>query len=316
MRVLTVCREAPLNLTIHNHSIAEFIFEQNKAVEHFGVHYDYYLIKKGGIRGYIEEIKNFHFFLKENNYSYDIIHAHGGHIGSLVNTQRRIPVITTYHGSDINNRVTRLISIAAIILSRINIFVSKKIYLKGHKFTREIVIPCGVDFSNFQPLDKTTCRKKLGLSNKKKIALFAGRRERKEKNFKLAEVAAGIACVENLIELKDYTREEVNLLLNACDVLLLTSVSEGSPQVIKEAMACNCPIVSTDVGDIKEIISNTEGCYITSFNPSDVAEKIKLALICNKRTNGRDSIKYLDNQIIADQIVGLYKKAIINRESK
>jgi len=65
LRILTVCREAPLNLTIHNHSIAEFIFEQNKAVENFGVHYDYYLIKKGGIRGYIEEIKNFHFFLKD-----------------------------------------------------------------------------------------------------------------------------------------------------------------------------------------------------------------------------------------------------------
>jgi len=310
MSVLTVCREAPLNLTIHKHSIAEFIFEQNRAVEKFGVHYDYYLIKKGGIKGYIEEIKNFHFFLKEKNYSYDIIHAHGGHIGSLVNTQRRIPVITTYHGSDINNALNRLISLIALLFSKTNIFVSFEIFQKVQKYASDIVIPCGVDFYIFKPIDKVKCRKELGFKENENIVLFAGRRERKEKNYKLAKEAGYIANVDNLVELKDFTREEVNLLLNASDILLLTSVSEGSPQVIKEAMACNCPIVATDVGDIKKIISDTEGCYLTSFNPLDVADKIKLALKFNKRTNGREVIKHFDNQIIAKKIFRLYQKVI------
>lgn len=310
MRVLTVCREAPLNLTIHKHSIAEFIFEQNKALEKFGVDYDYYLIKQGGYIGYLKEVNNFHFFLKEKKYNYDIIHAHGGHIGSLVNTQRKIPVVTTYHGSDINNQISRLTSLISLLFSNSNIFVSTKLFKKVKKYARGTVIPCGVDFNIFKPLDKVECRKNLGFNENEKIVLFAGRKERREKNYKLAKEAAYIANVDNLVELKDFTREEVNLLLNASELLLLTSISEGSPQVIKEAMSCNCPIVTTDVGDIRQIISETAGCYITSFNPSDVADKIKLALQFHKRTNGREVIKHLDNQIIAKKIVDIYQTVI------
>lgn len=314
IKVLTVCRATPQNLEIHKHSIAEFIFEQNNAVEKFGVHYDYYLINSGGLKGYIIECWKFRGFLKEKKYNYDLVHAHGGHIGSLVNTQRKIPVFTTYHGSDINNPINRLFSIIAILFSRKNIFVSSKLFDLVKLHARGIVIPCGVDFNIFKTLDRLETRKVLGFNEKDKIVLFAGRQERKEKNYQLAEKAACLAGVENLIELKDYTREEVNLLLNACDVLLLTSVSEGSPQVIKEAMACNCPVVSTDVGDIKQIISSTAGCYITSFDPSDIAENIKQAFKFNKRTNGRDAIKYLDIQVIAHQIVGLYKKEVLKRK--
>jgi teichuronic acid biosynthesis glycosyltransferase TuaC len=78
--------------------------------------------------------------------------------------------------------------------------------------------------------------------------------------------------------------------------------------VIKEAMACNCPIVSTDVGDVRALIGDTEGCYITTFDPADVAEKIRLALAFGKRTNGRENIGHLDNRIIAGKIVEVYKK--------
>lgn len=122
--------------------------------------------------------------------------------------------------------------------------------------------------------------------------MFAGAFDNWVKNSKLAiESVMNISDTE-LLELKGYNRNQVSLLMNACDVILITSFSEGSPQVIKEAMACNLPIVSTDVGDVKEVIGNTEGCYITSFDPKDVAEKIKMALDFGKRTNGRENIKH------------------------
>ena len=111
-------------------------------------------------------------------------------------------------------------------------------------------------------------------------------------------------------EIKNRSREEVNLLMNGAELLLLTSFSEGSPNVIKEAMACNCPIVATDVGDIADVIKNTPGCYLTSFDPADVAEKIKQALAFGKRTNGRKKIRHLDNKIIAEKIVEVYKKVL------
>src|SRR5512139_2498801 len=123
MRVLTACREIQLNSSIHNYSVAEFIYEQNSALTKLGIDFDYFLIKKGGYKGYIESMNNFHIYLKEKHYNYALIHAHGGHIGSLVNTQRKIPVVTTYHGSDINNPMNRVLSLAALLFSKKNIFV-------------------------------------------------------------------------------------------------------------------------------------------------------------------------------------------------
>ena len=92
--------------------------------------------------------------------------------------------------------------------------------------------------------------------------------------------------------------------------MLLTSLWEGSPNVIKEAMACNCPIVSTDVGDVKKIIKNTQGCFITSFDPRDVSIGITKALRFGKKTNGREHIKHLDDKIIAKKIINLYQTVL------
>ena len=130
------------------------------------------------------------------------------------------------------------------------------------------------------------------------------------KNFDLATRAVALLDNVELLEIKNINREKVNLLMNACDLMLLTSFFEGSPQVVKEAMACNCPIVTTDVGDVREVIGNTEGCYITTYEPEDVAAKIILALEFGKRTNGRERMGAYENSVIADRIIGIYKEVL------
>ena len=75
-------------------------------------------------------------------------------------------------------------------------------------------------------------------------------------------------------------------------------------------MACNCPIISTDVGDVKDIIKNTEGCFIAKNDPIDISLKIQEALKFNKNTLGRMNIKHLDNEIIADSIIDIYNSVI------
>lgn len=123
-----------------------------------------------------------------------------------------------------------------------------------------------------------------------------------------------ILCVRSVVvklvslELKGYTREQVCWLMNAVDVALMTSFSEGSPQFIKEAMACGCPIVSVDVGDVSEVIGGIEGCYIVERNGDEIALFLNKALNIGVRTNGRDRIieRGFDNKQVVANLMKIY----------
>ena len=116
-----------------------------------------------------------------------------------------------------------------------------------------------------------------------------------------------------LIELKGYTRDQVTALMYNCHALLMTSKTEGSPQVVKEAMACGCPIVSVDVGDVAERTSGVEGCYVVpTREPKDIAEALQKALAFNGRTNGRERIieMGLSNEQVAKQLEAIYRMLV------
>ena len=116
-----------------------------------------------------------------------------------------------------------------------------------------------------------------------------------------------------MIELRGYTRDEVVTLMHKCKTLLLTSIREGSPQVVKEAMACGCPIVSVDVGDVAERLDQMEGGYVVSTrNPHDIAKALEHAIHFG-RTRGREKLMEdgLDNAQIADKLIKIYKKVIL-----
>ncbi len=309
MKILVVCSgNAPgFNFKIHQ----AFIYDQIEAVcrQDSALTYDCFFVKGKGTRGYYNNLALLNEKIKE--FSPNLIHAHGGHIGLLCNLQRKVPVVVTYHGSDINLTTSRLISISASMLCNTNIFVSRQLLNKmPFKSNSWAVIPCGVDFDVFFPVTKSEAKQELEFQVNDNYILFSSSFENKVKNYPLAEKSMAGFSEVHLKEIKNRSRAEVSLLLNGAELLLLTSFSEGSPQIIKEAMACNCPIVATDVGDIREVIGDTEGCFITSFDPKDVAEKIKLALAFGKRTNGRQKIGHLDNRIIAGKIVAVYRDVL------
>ena len=152
----------------------------------------------------------------------------------------------------------------------------------------------------------------MSLNPDKKYILFAGAFDNKVKNAPLAQEAVNLLHDNNvkLLELKGYTRTQVALLMQAADAFLMTSVSEGSPQVIKEALACCCPIVSVDVGDVKERIEGVDGCYLTqNCNPTEVAECLKKALSFSGKTCGKEKLVAdgLDNRQVAERLMGVYK---------
>jgi glycosyltransferase involved in cell wall biosynthesis len=112
-----------------------------------------------------------------------------------------------------------------------------------------------------------------------------------------------------LLELKGYSREEVTLLMCAADAFLMTSFTEGSPQVIKEAMVCGCPIVSVDVGDVKDRTEGVEGCFVSKTRePNELADLLGKALAFEGRTQGRKKViaDGLDNVLVAKKLIEIY----------
>lgn len=289
-------------------NIHPYIEEQVIAIrKKCNVKIEYFLIEGNGWNRYFYHRRK---LLKIINELHPVlIHAHYGITALLANTQRKIPVVSTYHGSDVNKNIARILSKLTMRLSAWNVFVSSGLQGRANYYKRSSVIPCGVNIKAFYPVeDRDVCRKKLGLSSDRVYILFSKAFFVKVKNYPLAKAAVDMIDNAELIELHGYSRKEVLLLMNACDAGLLTSFSEGSPQFIKEAMACNLPIVSTDVGDIREVIRDTRNCHITSFNAVEISDKLKRILDDGRRSNGREilSKQQLDNKMIAEKIIDVY----------
>ena len=291
-----------------NGRYAPFITEQVEALEGLGVECRFFPVNKSGIWGYLMHLKG----LKRAIFASrpDLIHAHYGLSGLLANLQRQVPVVTTYHGSDINDRKVRPLSRLSIHLSAFNIFVSRKILDIVSPKDKFALIPCGINLEDYPEMDKNQARLRMHLSVTEKYVLFSGAFDNPVKNASLAkEAVSGLESVK-LIELKGYSRTEVAALMYAADALLMTSLTEGSPQVIKEALACGCPIVSVDVGDVKEVTNGIAGCFIVERDPVLIANALKRAFEFGGKTEGRRVIveKGLSNDVIAESILKIYQR--------
>ena len=300
MKILIICSK-------NSGRIAPFITDQVEALQKAGVVCDYFTVEGKGVKGYLRNYTPM--MRKIREFQPDIIHAHYGLSGLLANLQRKVPVVTTYHGSDINNPKVRQISKVAMKLSAWNIFVSKKNIKLARVKKKFSLIPCGVDTDIFRPIERKPVREKLDLRESDHIVLFAGAFDNPVKNPELALEAVGKVPDALLMEMKGYSRMQVAELMNAVDVCLMTSHTEGSPQFIKEAMACNCPIVSVNVGDVKEVLEGVNGCLITEKSAINVALKIQEVLIKNERTNGYEKIKNsgYEATVVAERIKNVYK---------
>lgn len=306
MNVLVAC-------SYNNGRVSPFIYEQVESLRKSGIIIDYYLVMGKGILGYLRNLTRLLKVIKRSHP--DLIHAHFGLTGILCNLQRKVPVITTFHGCDINVIWLRILSYIPLIFSKHCIFISKELAKKTLLKRNYSVIPSGIDLDLFYPIDKSVARDLMNIEKSKKLLLFSGSYDDPVKNSSLA--ISAISQIEGieLMELKGYTRSEVKILLNACDLALLSSYREGSPQFIKEAMACNCPIVSTDVGDVRSIVSGVEGCLVTGRDPTEIASAIKKALEfadSKQKTNGRTRIidmKY-DLENISKRIIEVYHKVL------
>lgn len=314
MRVLIVCSRR--NYSSHTDFMAPFVYEQMRAIEALGNDCKAVLVGKG-IKGYFKATRQIRRVI--NTFSPHIVHAHYGLCGLVANIQRSVPVVTTYHGTDLHDNYLRFISQISVILSKRNIVVSEELTAKLFKLKSIRIIPCGIDAEVLAPIKKDEAARDLGWDPDKKYVLFSKEFYNKAKNYPLAKASVeeynaryAFDSKATLLEFIGYSREQVRMLYNAVDCVLMTSDHEGSPQFIKEAMACNCPIVSVDVGDVKTVIAGTDGCYIAERDPLDIAKKLDLAIRFG-RTNGREKVlKEYDSTIIAQKVLKVYNEVLRN----
>ena len=295
-----------------------FVKEQGEALVSKGVNVFYYPVKGKGMRGYLSSLPGLIQTISKNRI--DLVHAHYGLCGALAVLQRKVPVVITFHNGETLTRKGRIIASMAAWRIAYNIFVAQHIKDKLYKTpSRYSIIPCGIDMDRLPLVDKEEARTAMDLPEDVPNILFGGSFQNKRKNYPLAVRAISFLPYQvNLIEMKGLDRHQVNLLLCGCDLFLLPTFSEGSPQVVKEALACNCPIVATRVADIPQLLEGVRNSYVTDFDAQEIASRIDMIMKDGGRSDGRKRISELklDNPQVAESLSGIYESVLARNNRK
>jgi len=252
----------------------------------------------------------------------DIVHVHYGTMAALacaLVVDR--PLVATFQGSDLNpepginwfraHMGPVLSQLAALRCSRL-ICVSRQLSKQlWWRKARIIVLPIGVNLDEFKYIGRNEARRQLGWDTSEPVLLFNAGRSPVVKALDLAEKV--VARLSQTFRFRfevmrgDTPPERVPLLMSGADCLLVTSRSEGSPMVVKEALACALPVISVDVGDVRERLEGVWPSSIVSRNPDDIAEAVRGVLETPVRSNGRKAAEAISQQRVAVQLLAVYE---------
>jgi glycosyltransferase involved in cell wall biosynthesis len=242
---------------------------------------------------------------------YDLVHANNGLTAPFAIGQPCRPIVLSLWGSDLMGKYGRLSRYCARFFDEIIVMseaMKDELGLDAH------VIPHGVDLEAFHPIPQQFAREAVGWEPERKHVLFLYDPRREVKNYPLAERVVDRVNDEftEQIELQvpfPIDHEMVPMYMNAADVLLMTSRREGSPNTIKEALACNLPVVATDVGDVSERVSGVELSYACT-DEEGLTEKLRLVLEQEARSNGRSHARDLSLERMGERIESVYERAL------
>jgi len=255
----------------------------------------------------------------------DLVHAHYGYVGMVARTQFKVPLVVTYHGDDLlgtineHGKTTPLSKVAAAagrVLGKVAdaVIVQSRQMAEQFKSDNVHIIPHEVDLGVFRPEERNRAMAMLELDPRKKYLLFAANPQIPVKRFPLAkQVAERLQRRDPAVELLVVYKEpqsKLALYMSACDALVFPSYQEGSPNIVKQAMACGLPVVATDVGDVREIIGSTPGCYVCSPTVDDFVVSLERVLDARPRTNGREQIRHLDGPNTARRVISVYEQTL------
>ena len=261
---------------------------------------------------------------------YDLIHAQFGQSGALA-LPRRLPLVVTFRGSDIlgivgedgrytfAGKISQLV--ARLVARRANAVVVVSEHMKAYFRTAApvLVLPSGIDFELFRCIPRDEARRRLGWPLDKRLVLFAGNPEQPRKRYALAKAAMDLLnqrLPAELVVAWAVSHSDIPLYMNACDAFVFTSMQEGSPNVVKEALACDLPVVSVAIGDVEERLKGIEGCELCpDERPESIAACLERVLRRGQRVAGRIAVAHLAEEAITARLIGLYQAVLRRRPS-
>jgi glycosyltransferase involved in cell wall biosynthesis len=309
-----------------------FIQQQIVGLERLGLHVEVLFInrRKNGMRVYAGLPR----LLREAiaRFKPDLVHVmYAGIMSRLVSHfVRDRPVVVTFHGSDLLGQpferpIRRFLSACGVFASRQAARRCDGVVAVAEHLLKSIpeiprskvwVIPCGIDLSLFQPMDQTLCRDQLGWNRDTYHILFQNTGD-PVKRPELAKAAVsrlkGLGVNAEIHQLRGVAYHEVPIWLNASDVLLVTSHHEGSPTIVKEALACNLPVVSTPVGDVEERLAGVRHSAVVPADAEAITEALLKILLERQRSNGRERVVHLGLDQVSRRVIDVYRSVLTGR---
>ncbi|WP_050033746.1 glycosyltransferase [Halorubrum halophilum] len=242
--------------------------------------------------------------------TYDLVHANFGLTLPFALAQPIRPVVVSLWGTDVfgeygwvTDRFVRWTDAVIVMSEEMNDAVD----------VEANVIPHGIDFDLFEPMPRMEARREVGWDADLKHVLFPYDPDRHVKNFPRAErivteVAGQVDEDVAIQPVYNIPHERVPLYINAADAFLMTSKWEGSPNAIREALACNLPIVSTDVGDVAERLNSVSYSHVCESD-QELVNALVSVLAAGERSDGRQSGNISSLTNMRERILDVYESA-------
>jgi len=241
----------------------------------------------------------------------DLIHANYGLTAPMALAQPTRPVVVSLWGSDVFGTFGPVSKLCARVADEVIVMSNEMAAVVG---TDAHVIPHGVDFDRFAPDSTLAARETVGWDPDSAHVIFPWTPARPEKDFPRAArvVETARRQTSRPIELhvvSDAPHEQMPTYMNAADALLMTSRWEGSPNSVREALACNVPVVATDVGDVANHVTDLP--HSTVCDDDDMlADALVAALKAPEHAGRREQVRDLSLERMGDDILDAYARAL------